>query len=140
MTNRKLEFVYEFIYTAIERQGYAPTVQEIAAGCYLDEHMVVKVLEHLEQSRRISCNLIWPRGIRIVELDRCWQQSDQIYTFIRNYVMRRHFSPSMRDITNGCGLGLATVYKHLSELQADGRIRRRAGRARTITLPTSIAS
>ena len=140
MTNRKLEFVYEFIYAAVERQGYAPTIQEIAAGCYLNEDMVLTLLEHLEQDRRISRNLSKLRGIRVMELDRGWQQGDQIYTFIRDYVARHHFSPALRDIANACGLGLATVYKHLSDLQADGRILRREGRTRTITLPASIAS
>jgi SOS-response transcriptional repressor LexA len=139
MVNRNLDYVYSFIYAAINRQGYPPTVQEIAASCHLSVDETLHLLEQLEQTRRITCTSGKPRGIRVVGLDRTWEQSDQVYAFIREYVSSHRFSPSLRDIATGCGLGLATIYAHLSELQADGRIRRLPGRARTITLPSSIA-
>ncbi len=57
-----------------------------------------------------------------------------IYEFLQMYIERYHYPPSIREIASGCYLSTTTVAYHLDQLEAQGRIRRRRGRARGITV------
>lgn len=57
-----------------------------------------------------------------------------IYEFLQAYIDRYRYPPSIREIASGCYLSTTTVAYHLDKLEAQGKIRRRHGRARGITL------
>ena len=48
------ETVYQFICDYIQLQGYAPTLREIAAACYLGRSTVIRHLDKLEAAGRIT--------------------------------------------------------------------------------------
>ncbi len=60
--------------------------------------------------------------------------TEQIYSFIRDFIHRHGYSPSQREIARGCYLSVGTVFQHLILLEARGKIHREEGRARSITL------
>lgn len=61
--------------------------------------------------------------------------ADKIYAFIEGYIhTHRELSPSVREIAEGCYLGISTVSYHLKVLQAQGRIQRDGNKARSIRL------
>jgi DNA-binding MarR family transcriptional regulator len=57
-----------------------------------------------------------------------------VYAFIVEYWRRNAFSPSVREIAEGCYMGVATVMRHLNRLEARGDITREMRRARSIHL------
>jgi repressor LexA len=57
-----------------------------------------------------------------------------VYAFIRLYLDRHGYAPSLRDISTSCYLGRSTVIHHLDQLEAQGRISREPGRARSIVV------
>src|SRR5262245_14323535 len=63
-----------------------------------------------------------------------YAQTEAVYAFIRDYVWQEGFSPSLRDIAQGCRLGRTTVLYHLHRLLQWGLIRRAPGKARSIIL------
>src|SRR5207248_9935509 len=57
----------------------------------------------------------------------------QVYDFIADFVQRNNFTPSYHEIGGGLGLSsLATVHKHISNLEKKGLLRRDYNRSRSI--------
>lgn len=62
------------------------------------------------------------------------QTLQNLYDFIEGYIRDQGYPPSLREIASACYLGRSTVLRYLSKLEAQGRITRKDGKARTITL------
>lgn len=59
----------------------------------------------------------------------------QVYDFIAEFVQRNNYTPSFQEIGNGLGLSsLATVHKHITNLQKKGLLTRDYNRSRSIDL------
>ena len=59
----------------------------------------------------------------------------EIYDFISNFVQSKGYSPSFDEIGSGMGLrSLATVHKHITNLERKGLIKRDYNRSRSIDL------
>ena len=59
----------------------------------------------------------------------------QLYDFIANFVQAHGYSPSFEEIREGLGLNsLATVHKHVTNLEKKGLLHRDANRSRSIDL------
>ncbi|HJX82991.1 MAG TPA: transcriptional repressor LexA [Candidatus Angelobacter sp.] len=57
----------------------------------------------------------------------------QVYDFIHGFVQRNGYSPSFEEIGDGLGLSsLATVHKHVSNLETKGLLKRDYNRSRSI--------
>ena len=57
----------------------------------------------------------------------------QVYDFLNNFVQRNGYSPSFEEIGDGLGLSsLATVHKHVSNLEKKGLLKRDYNRSRSI--------
>jgi repressor LexA len=57
----------------------------------------------------------------------------QVYDFIADFVQRKGYSPSFEEIGSGLGLSsLATVHKHITNLEKKGLLRRDYNRSRSI--------
>src|SRR3981081_2100557 len=57
----------------------------------------------------------------------------QGYDFLQEFIPRNVYSPSFEEIGNGMGLSsLATVHKHISNLEKKGLIKRDYNRSRSI--------
>ncbi len=59
----------------------------------------------------------------------------QVYDFIADFVQKHGYSPSFEEIGEGLGLSsLATVHKHISNLEKKGLLKRDYNRSRSIDL------
>jgi repressor LexA len=59
----------------------------------------------------------------------------QVYDFIADFVQRNNFTPSFQEIGDGLGLSsLATVHKHITNLEKKGLLNRDYNRSRSIDL------
>src|SRR5499433_2074989 len=59
----------------------------------------------------------------------------QVYDFIAEFVQRNNYTPSFQEIGDGLGLSsLATVHKHISNLEKKGLLSRDYNRSRSIDL------
>src|SRR5256714_8809990 len=59
----------------------------------------------------------------------------EVYDFIAEFVQRNQYSPSFEEIGQGLGLSsLATVHKHISNLEKKGLLNRDYNRSRSIDL------
>src|SRR5258708_30369263 len=59
----------------------------------------------------------------------------QVYDFIHGFVQKNQYSPSFEEIGDGLGLSsLATVHKHISNLEKKGLLSRDYNRSRSIDL------
>src|SRR5437588_8195838 len=59
----------------------------------------------------------------------------EIYDFISSFVQSKGYSPSFEEIGAGMGLSsLATVHKHISNLETKGLLKRDYNRSRSIDL------
>ena len=59
----------------------------------------------------------------------------QVYDFISGFMHSKGYSPSFEEIGNGLGLSsLATVHKHISNLEKKGLLKRDYNRSRSIDL------
>src|SRR5246127_4083664 len=57
----------------------------------------------------------------------------QVYDFLHDFIQRNGYSPSFEEIGNGMGLSsLATVHKHVSNLEKKGLLKRDYNRSRSI--------
>src|SRR6266705_6555046 len=57
----------------------------------------------------------------------------QVYDFPQKFIQRNGYSPSFEEIGDGLGLSsLATVHKHISNLEKKGLLRRDYNRSRSI--------
>jgi len=64
-----------------------------------------------------------PSGDASAAAGRC--NRERVYEFIRAYMAEHGWPPSMEEIAEGTGLrSKATAHKHVSELVAEGRLRR----------------
>ena len=65
--------------------------------------------------------------------DGYYSRQRQVYDFIHGFVQKNGYSPSFEEIGNGMGLSsLATVHKHISNLEKKGLIKRDYNRSRSI--------
>jgi len=63
------------------------------------------------------------------------KRQKQVYDFIHGFVQKNGYSPSFEEIGSGLGLNsLATVHKHVSNLEKKGMLRRDYNRSRSIDL------
>lgn len=60
---------------------------------------------------------------------------EQVYEFIVAYIQEHATNPSLREIADACYIGRSTTYRFLDKLEAQGRIVREPGQARSIRLP-----
>src|SRR5205823_6918308 len=59
----------------------------------------------------------------------------QVYDYISNFVQSHGYSPSFEEIGEGLGLSsLATVHKHISNLEKKGLLKRDYNRSRSIDI------
>src|ERR1700753_355865 len=59
----------------------------------------------------------------------------QVYDFLHDFIQRNGYSPSFEEIGEGLGLSsLATVHKHVSNLEQKGLLKRDYNRSRSIDL------
>src|SRR6478672_5807664 len=59
----------------------------------------------------------------------------QVYDFLHDFIQRNGYSPSFEEIGDGLGLSsLATVHKHVSNLEEKGLLRRDYNRSRSIDI------
>lgn len=65
------------------------------------------------------------------------KRQKQVYDFIHSFVQKNGYSPSFEEIGSGLGLNsLATVHKHITNLEKKGMLRRDYNRSRSIDLIT----
>jgi repressor LexA len=58
---------------------------------------------------------------------------ENVLDFIRFYVSRKGYAPTVREIARGVGLAsTSAVWHHLRRLERDGRVSHQAGASRTI--------
>jgi repressor LexA len=63
------------------------------------------------------------------------RRQKELYDFLSKFVEENGYSPSFQEIGEGLGLSsLATVHKHISNLEEKGLLRRGANRSRSIDL------
>src|SRR5689334_4850276 len=63
------------------------------------------------------------------------RRQHQVYSFIQQFVEQHGYSPSFEEIGEGLGLSsLATVHKHISNLEQKGLLKRDYNRSRSIDL------
>ncbi len=59
----------------------------------------------------------------------------QVFGFIQQYLATHPWSPTLREIADGCGLAWpSSVVRHLDRLESWGLIMRQPGQARSIAL------
>jgi repressor LexA len=74
---------------------------------------------------------LWPDEVRMA----ITRRQRQIYDFISEFVQSKGYSPSYEEIGEGMGLSsLATVHKHISNLEQKGLLKRDYNRSRSIDL------
>ncbi|HHX37954.1 MAG TPA: transcriptional repressor LexA [Clostridiaceae bacterium] len=60
---------------------------------------------------------------------------ERVFTYICEYINKRGYAPSVRDICNGCDIGsTSTVHGYLKDLEKQERIRYASGKRRAIQL------
>ncbi len=59
---------------------------------------------------------------------------EDVYTFICKYIEEHGFAPSQREIATACYLCRPSVVRYLDRLEAERRISREPGKARSIRL------
>ena len=57
-------------------------------------------------------------------------RQEDILSFIRSSIKRNNFAPTLEEIGAECDIGVSTVWKHVSNLEAKGYLRRARNRAR----------
>ena len=59
---------------------------------------------------------------------------EEIYSFIKEYISENGMSPSFREIGKSCFISQPTVVRYLDILEAQGRILRLSGVARSLRI------
>lgn len=62
---------------------------------------------------------------------------DTVYAFLETFIAEHGYSPSLREISAQCYIGRSTVIHYLDRLEAQGRLSREEGKARSIVLISS---
>ncbi len=60
--------------------------------------------------------------------------ADIVYRFICTYVAENGYPPSLRELSKGCYMSVASVIRYLDRLEAEGRLRRDPNISRGIML------
>jgi DNA-binding MarR family transcriptional regulator len=63
-----------------------------------------------------------------------YESTEAVYQFLKDYIRKHNFPPTVREIGDACHLSRSTVTRNLDRLEALGRITRQPGKARSITL------
>ena len=59
---------------------------------------------------------------------------ETVYAFVKTYIQQHGYSPSVREIADGCYIHFSTAIRCLDKLEARGRLARDPGKARSIRL------
>ncbi|MCU0499225.1 MAG: hypothetical protein MUF87_17870 [Anaerolineae bacterium] len=59
---------------------------------------------------------------------------ESVYAFLKRFIDEHGYAPNLREIARGCYMSTSTVTRSLDCLEAQGRISREIGRARSIRL------
>ncbi len=62
------------------------------------------------------------------------QTLEELFTFLCQYERQFGYSPTLREMADGCFMSRPNVYRYLDYLEAQGRITRESGIARGITV------
>jgi SOS-response transcriptional repressor LexA len=62
------------------------------------------------------------------------ETAEKIYRFISVYITEYGYPPSLRELSKGCYISVASVIRYLDRLEAQGRLRRNSNVSRGITL------
>jgi repressor LexA len=62
------------------------------------------------------------------------ERTEHIYLYIKSYVEREGYPPSLREIAAACGVGVSTALYQVELLEAEGVIARKRGTFRAIKL------
>jgi SOS-response transcriptional repressor LexA len=60
------------------------------------------------------------------------EKMNRVYLYVQAHTSRTGFSPSIREIADGCDLSLNAVFRYLRRLEDQGRVARIPGQARSI--------
>lgn len=60
--------------------------------------------------------------------------TERVYQCIREYTREHGYPPTLREIADCCYVSRGNVIRHLDKLEAQGRIAREPGRARSIRI------
>ena len=60
------------------------------------------------------------------------ETSEEVFQFIRRYIVEKGFAPTIRDISDGCYMSATNVIRYLDKLEAKGRISREPNKPRSI--------
>lgn len=63
--------------------------------------------------------------------------TEAVYDFICHFVEEHGYSPSLREIGDGCFIGRSTVIRHLDRLERLGWLTHDTGKARSIHVTDS---
>jgi repressor LexA len=70
MQHDTLQSVYNFLIRYMDKHGYAPSIREIAAACYIGTSTASKQLSILEAQGRIMRDDAKARSIRLLDLSK----------------------------------------------------------------------
>lgn len=59
---------------------------------------------------------------------------EKVYTFVQTYIAEYGYSPSIREIAEGCYINKTYAVRYLDILEAQGRLTRQQGKARSVRL------
>lgn len=62
------------------------------------------------------------------------ERMEEVYRYICKYMDEHTYSPSMRDIAEGCMMSRGNATRYVDKLESLGRLKRTAGIARSIIL------
>lgn len=57
-----------------------------------------------------------------------------VHEYLKQYIKKYGFAPSVREIGESVGLAISTVHRHLENLERDGVIRRKKNSPRAMAL------
>jgi repressor LexA len=67
MDDPTTRLIYDYICSYIEEKGYAPSIREIAAACFVGHSNVDRYLKRLEDEGLIKRGRGVPRGISLID-------------------------------------------------------------------------
>ena len=66
--------------------------------------------------------------------NRTHETLETVYVFLEAFITEHGYAPSLREISARCFIGRSTVIHYLDRLEAQGRLSREEGKARSIVL------
>lgn len=67
-------------------------------------------------------------------MEKLTRRQSEVYRFIRDFIQKNHYSPSIRDIAEQFGVYVRAAYDHILALEKKGYIVREKGKTRSIKL------